>query len=666
MRTTIRILVAALLIMIPTDRAWAQPTPPPQDLAHATLEDLLNIRITSANRKEQRAEDVPAAVYVLTQDEIRRSGIRTLPEALRLIPGVQVSRINSSNWAISIRGFNDLFANQLLILVDGRPVYNRSFSGVFWSSEDLVLADVDRVEVIRGPGGAVWGANAVNGVINIVTKPAQQTRGGLVDLDGGSLDRNGTVRYGGALGSAAYRVYTQWANHGASLLDRRTNADDHWNTHTSGLRVDWSRGAHALFVQSGFTDSESRPLWVNASPAVAAPAARQPVSDMHNTWLLSRWTYTREGGGALQVQSFYTKRTVDDSRLIEVETNADLDVEYHARIGSRHDVVAGGSLRDADYTTDGSFSYSLIPRAVEARVASALLQDEISVGDRIRVTFGSRVDHDSVSGWAVQPTARAIWNIGLGRQHVWGKISRVLRTPSASDLGVRMNYAAFTDSNGMPGVYGLVGNPAYKTERFLEGEGGYRVDFGIKASLDLTAFRGRYSRLRTHEPIAPTVEMEPAPHVFVGERFENLLDADTTGFEAVGHWTPSKVWRLDASYSGFRLTPRPDPASRDSGAATFDGNTPAHQWQLHSTTWLNDRVEVTGLLFHVGKLRKHDVPAYTRADAHVEVAISKAFTVTLTGQNLFAPLHREFSDVDDGLTQTFVRRSSAVAVRWRF
>src|SRR5438552_8527476 len=236
-----RLLIALGLLCASPAPGRAQTRP--QDLASATLEDLLNIQITSASRKEQRADETPAAVSVLTQDDIGRSGIRTLSEVLRLVPGVQVAQINSSTWAVSIRGLNDQFSNKLLVLIDGRSIYKRNFSGVFWDLEDVVLDDIDRIEVVRGPGGTVWGANAVNGVINVVTKSAKDTPGALVRVGGGTFDGTGfSARYGGSFGNAAYRVYSQWTGRRDTTLANLAPADDAWNVLTNGLRADWSRG----------------------------------------------------------------------------------------------------------------------------------------------------------------------------------------------------------------------------------------------------------------------------------------------------------------------------------------------------------------------------------------------------------------------------------------
>ncbi|HWW87512.1 MAG TPA: TonB-dependent receptor plug domain-containing protein, partial [Vicinamibacterales bacterium] len=246
MRITTPTLLLTLVVGV-TD-ARSQTTQP--DLARATLEELLNVEITSASRKEQRADQAPAAVYVITQDDIRRSGITVLPEVFRLVPGMQVAQINSSDWAISVRGFNDLWSNKLLVLVDGRSIFTREFSGVLWNAQDLMLEDIDRIEVIRGPGGTVWGANAVNGVINIITKSANDTKGALVRLGGGSYaGADAAVRYGGSFGNTAYRVYSQWSDHGQSESAPQVQANDAWNRLTNGFRTDWAQGGQAVTLE---------------------------------------------------------------------------------------------------------------------------------------------------------------------------------------------------------------------------------------------------------------------------------------------------------------------------------------------------------------------------------------------------------------------------------
>jgi iron complex outermembrane receptor protein len=278
---------------------------PPTSLRDASIEDLMSIEVTSASRKGERTEDVAAAVFVITQDDIRRSGLTTIPDLLRLAPGVEVAQYNSNNWAVSVRGFNGLYANKLLILIDGRSIYNRIFSGVNWDAEDLLIDDIDRIEVIRGPGAAMWGANAVNGVINIVSKTTADSKGAVVRLEAGRADEQTSVRYGGSLGAATYRVYSQWTRRNESLFSAGTGADDASYSLTSGFRADWNAAAGAFLFEGGITGGTARALWPNFDRETVD---RQPIDDSpsntRNGYLLGRWTRRRARGGSLQIQSF--------------------------------------------------------------------------------------------------------------------------------------------------------------------------------------------------------------------------------------------------------------------------------------------------------------------------------------------------------------------------
>jgi iron complex outermembrane recepter protein len=447
-RTTARVLIVAALLGAATE-VGAQSTPSPNDLSLLTLEELLNIRITSASRKEQTVKDTPAAVFVLTQEDIRRSGMTTLPELFRLVPGMTVSHINSNNWAISVRGLGSLFTNKLLVLIDGRSIYNRTFSGVYWSSQNLMLDDIDRIEIIRGPGGSMWGANAVNGVINIITKAAGDTHGALVRVGTGTQDPGqAAIRYGGSFGATSYRVYSQWSDHGGSVTDRSTTADDSWHAVTAGFRVDRTKGADAITAEGSFTSLLARPMWFTFSSPAPGPASTEGTARTHDGTLLGRWTHTRATGSALQVQSFVDHHYADNPAATEIETVVDIDVQYHTHLGARHDVVFGGGYRYANLETIGSFTYSLTPPINEGRVVNAFMQDDIALGRRVRVTLGSKMENDITSGWSVQPTARALWKVTPETQQAWAAISRAVRTPSAQDLAVRIIVASFAGDAG--------------------------------------------------------------------------------------------------------------------------------------------------------------------------------------------------------------------------
>jgi iron complex outermembrane receptor protein len=669
MRHTVRILIVALFTAGWASDALAQVKP--HDLAQVTLEDLLNIEITSASRKEQRASDTAAAVFVITQDDIRRSGMRTLPELFRLVPGMQVAQINANNWAVSARGFNDLWSNKLLVLVDGRSIYTRQFSGVLWNDQDLALDDIDRIEVVRGPGGAVWGANAVNGVINIVTKSARETKGASAHVSAGSFEGTQvSARYGGTWGATAYRVHSQWSGQGTSINSSLGSAGDGAMRFTNGFRTDWTGGADALTTEGSVVTGSSRPLWTSftgPTPSLSGVAPYQDATVAKGTGM-ARWIHTAAGGSSFQVQSSGDLHHRDDGNGTVFQENVlDVDAQFHAKAASRHDVVVGGGYREVAATFNGSFIYSLNPAASRGRLVNLFAQDEVALTDRLALTLGSKVERDTIAGWGIEPTVRLIMQLGThNQQHLWGGVSRARRTPSVGELSQRINYAAFPGPNGLPIVLGLTGNPDYQAEHLVSAEGGYRLDIGSHTAFDVAVFHGHYTGLPTNEPMAPVFETTPGPpHLFIGTRAENLLHVHTQGVEVSGHWTPVAAWRLDGSYTAQRLVPEPDAGTRDAQAVLFDGNTPTAQWQLHSSAWLGSRVEVDGGLYHVGALRTLNVAAYTRADARAELKISSPVSLVVNGQNLFDRAHAEYATTE-GVTATLIPRSVNVSLVWRY
>ena len=658
----VRVFILATLGAATVPRASAQVVRPP-DLGGAALEDLMKIQITAASRREQRVEDVPAAVFVLTQDDIRRSGMRTLPELLRLVPGVQVAQLTSSNWAISIRGFNDQFSNKLLVLVDGRSIYTRAFSGTFWDAEDLFIDDIDRIEVIRGPGASVWGANAVNGVINVVTKAAKDTRGLLVRLGGGGFDRGqASARYGGAALGADYRVHSQWTTRGDTRLAGST-AGDNWNAFTSGLRMDWARGTNEWTLDASVKSGDGRTAWKLPASAVPDFTPRTDVvSSFRTGHVLGRWTHRDSDGSTLQVQSSGTiVRRTDISALSENAFDADL--QYHRLVARRHDIVAGGGYRYTGVTVGNSFAVAFAPPASHAAVTSVFAQDDIALAHGLNLSLGSKLEHDSLSGWGLQPTARLMW-APTPNHHLWLAASRALRTPSVADVSVTLRAIAIPGP--LTTVIGTVGNPDYTAEVLNDLEAGYRLELGSLVTFDTTVFRGRYRGLASAEPIPPVV-VQPeagAPYLFVATRFENTLGADTAGLEIAAHVLPAPAWRLDASYSRFHLTSRPDPASLDARAALADGNAARHQWQLHSAVRVHPRVELDAAIFRTGALGTLLVPAYTRADARVEVTLTRRLSVIGVGSNLFQSAHAEYAS--EQIVVRSVPRSFNFQLVWKY
>jgi iron complex outermembrane receptor protein len=661
-RSLVRRLIAmALLVAAPTT-TLANPATP-VDLARVSLEELMHIKITSAERKEERADEVSAAVFVITHDDIRRSGMTKLPELFRLVPGMQIAQINANEWAVAVRGFNNLYSDKLLVLIDGRSLYNRAFSGVFWDAQNMMVSDIDRIEVIRGPGGVTWGSNAVNGVINIITKSAADTKGTLVDVDAGTFERmSGAVRHGGSLGAVDYRVSTRWSDHGSGLTDANASADDGWRALTTAARVDWTRDTHSVMAQGLYMDTQTRPHFF-AWPTLLDPPTHDSVSDVDEASGLVRWTRRGEGS-VFQLQAFRTVANRNDEMFRTSERTTDADAQYQITLGRRHDVVAGGGFRRTSVAGQGSPGMQL-PAMDLTTVYNGFVQDELSLSDRVRLTVGSKLEHDTFAGWGLLPSARVLWDVD-GAQRVWGAVSRARRTPSAAYQWMELNVGVERGENGIPILIRLFGNPDYKSEELVAFESGYRRQLGPTASIDIAAFYGRYDNSTTVEPLGSAFEFAPQPHVLVALQFDNMLSVESEGVEVTGRWSPAPTWRLDGSYSTIHFVPRPDAASQDASVALFDGGAPRHQWQAHSTNQVSGRVQIDSALYYVGRLRQTNVPAYTRADARIEVTLTNQIALVGVGHNLFEPAHREFSDLNANLVGSRVPRSGRLQLRVRF
>jgi iron complex outermembrane receptor protein len=663
------VLLGAVCAAVCVTPAVAQSQTP--DLRLATLEELMNIEVTSVSRREQRAEDVPAAVYVIGRDEIRRSGLTSIPELLRLAPGVQVAQINANKWAVSVRGFNSLYSNKLLVLVDGRSIYNPAFSTVLWDTEDFVIDDIDRIEVIRGPGGAMWGANAVNGIINIITKPSAATRGGFVQVGGGTLDTaTASARYGGSFGGVAYRVFAQGSNHGKSLTPAgMSEANDRWRSLTSGIRGDWSRGKNALMFQSSSTHGQQRPLWFNLDQSVLA-AGQLGLNDISETdvaHVLGRWTHTRESGGSLQVQAYFDSSHRQELIGIYDRSTWDVDAQYHVTLGARHDVVAGGGYRHIGEVLEGRGGYMFTPNRVEPNIVNVFAQDTIAMaGSRVELTLGAKYENNTFAGSGFQPTTRVLWKL-TPQQRLWASAARAIRIPSLIDRGLRVEYPPTMLPNGMAMAAGAIGNPGFGSEHLFNAEAGYRLNLGSRVSIDAVGFAGRYDDLQTYEPVAPVVvpSLSGPPTLQVLTQVQNVLRADTTGAELSGRLQLTQAWEIDAAFSAFHLTPHAN-GSLDVNAIAYDGRSPQTQWRAHSSFPLAGRGQADLHLFRVGAIDGLAVPAYTRLDARIEWPLTRQLSIIASGQNLTNHAHAEFSGHETNLQFTLVPRSAGLRLAWRF
>jgi iron complex outermembrane receptor protein len=653
-------LITGFLIATLPTVALAQAKPP--DLGQATIEQLLSLEVTSAGRRQQRAEDVAAAVHVISRDDIRRSGLTLLPEILRLAPGVQVAQVNANKWAVSVRGFNSLYSNKLLILVDGRSLFNRAFAGVLWDGLDLDVDEIERIEIVRGPGGAMWGANAINGVINIITRSAHASQGGSGSLSMGTFEQSrGTLRYGGSLGRASYRLFGQWSGYGEGQDAVGQPAGDQWQSLTGGFRLDWADETDTLMSQGSYTTGKNHPLFFVMESAAPGAWSTSEAANTEAISALGRWTRTAGDGAVFQAQGYTSYASRNEPMVHLIERATDLDIQYERPL-PRQTLVMGGGYRYIDLATTNTITMQLAPE--RSHIVNAFAEDEFALARRLKLTVGARLEYDAVRGVALSPSSRMIWEASP-RQRIWAALSRARRTPTVVDQSIRINLASMP-GQGLPILIGFVGNPDYAVEKLTQAEVGYRLRVGSTASIDVTAFRGRYDHLPTLEPQAPVFEATPGPaHVLVAQQFANLMEATTKGLELSAHWSPHPIWQLDASYTALQLTPYVDATSQDAMAATFDGNAPRRQWQVHSTTQIGARTQVQAAVYRVGALQQLQVPAYTRLDTYIEFKLGRGFAAIVSGRNLLDASHAEFASAQ-ALAGSSVPRSARVQLRWQF
>ena len=497
-----------------------------QDVTELDLEDLLNQGVTSVSKKEERLMGAPAAIYVVRGEDIRRTGVRTLAEALAMVPGLQVARLTSNLWAVASRGFADITANKLLVLIDGRTVYTPSFAGVWWDVQDLMLEDVDRIEVIRGPGGTLWGANAVNGVVNVVTRTAAQTTGLLATAGGGSTDRGfAAVRHGAQLApnlhARAYAKVFDW--------DTPGQAGDHYWQMRAGFRADWQpRPRDTVTVQGdGYAGDGQFTL---RSPTLTAPFSEvvQGAGKVSGGNLLGRYTRGLGARADLSLQAYYDFTARSGQLHGERRHTADVQIQHRFPLLDRHDVMWGLEYRIGHDDIDNSFTISFDPTSGTQQLASAFAQDEVTlVPDRLRATLGSKLEYHSYTGFEWAPNARVSFT-PHARHGLWAAVSRAVRTPARNERDVRVNRGAF---GGMtPVLVSILGSRNYGSEILWAYETGYRVNPIDPVTLDVTAFYDRYHRLRSLEPQPSVAENDPPPsHLLVALLAQNRLSGEVMG-----------------------------------------------------------------------------------------------------------------------------------------
>jgi iron complex outermembrane receptor protein len=619
-----------------------------------SLEDLSNIRVSSVSKHEERIADAPAAIFVITGEDIRRSGVTSIPEALRLAPGMEVARLDSHNWAVSSRGFNDLYANKLLVVMDGRSVYTPLFSGVFWDVQDTMLEDIDRIEVIRGPGATLWGANAVNGVVNIITKAAKETQGGLITGGAGTQEQGfGSVRYGGKLGEEAfYRVYAKYFNRDDSILPNGDPNNDGWQMWQSGFRTDWEPSDQNVFTLQGdaYYGEENQTFLLHTPTPGLAPLSTKGYLRGGNA--IGRWTHCFSAESELQLQAYYDHTTRDLGWFNEDRDTADVELQYRVPLGNRQSIVAGTGYRYSDsYNLKSNFTLSFFPPDRETHIYNAFVQDEITlVEDRLRLTLGSKFEYNDYTHWEIQPSGRLLWTPHENHSF-WASVSRAVRTPSRVDNDSRVTTAV--NPAGTPPFFTPVtavatfdGNSQFESEVLMAYELGYRVQPHHQLSLDLALFYNDYDRLRSFEPGASDLSAFPA-YIRIPLFFGNGLRGETYGGELTANFQITDWWHWRASYSYLQIQLHTNPGSGDTTQELIEGASPHHQVSVRSLMDLPWNLQFDTTIRYVDALPTPGlvptrIGSYVGLDLRLGWKPFKNLDISIVGQNLLDNRHPEF------------------------
>ncbi len=601
-------------------------------LVDLSFEELANIEITSVSRRAQPLSEAPASVYVITAEAIRRSGATSLPQALRLAPNLQVAQLDASQYAITARGFNNAIGNKLLVLIDGRTVYTPFFSGVFWDQQDVLLADIKRIEVISGPGATLWGANAVNGVINVITRSAHETEGALLVGAAGSAETRAGARFGGAApGGGHYRVYALDARRENTRDENSVSLADGWDSQQIGFRADWD-GTSSDFTLQGDAyrgKTEQRNL-----PFPGFPAAIE-VSGYN---LLGRWTRRLDDGATLRLQAYVDHSERDDALLYKPEVDI-ADIEFqHALRWSAHKVVWGGGYRQARDDVRPGLFFGFRPPQRELRWANLFVQDEVALQPDLGLTFGVKFERNDYTGTESLPTVRLAWK--PARDHmVWGALSRAVRAPARLDRDITL-------PPNPPFI--IAGGPEFVSEVANVAELGWRGTPRPDLSLSITGFYNDWERLRSGQL---------PPDALV----QNMISGSTYGVEGWGVWQASTAWRLSAGFTTLRADLAVDAGSTDPVGPSALGNDPEYQWMLRSslTPWPGHEFDVE--LRRVAALPEPVVPAYTALDLRYGWRVTPEFTVSLVGRNLLDGGHAEFGAAPG---RSVIPRSVLLDLRW--
>jgi len=649
------------------------------------FEELLSLEVTSVSKKKQPVNEVAAAVFIITQDDIKRSGVTSIPEALRMAPGIQVSRMDSNRWAITSRGFASQYTNKLLVMIDGRTVYTPSYSGVDWDAQDTLMEDIERIEVIRGPGATIWGANAVNGIINVITKKTNKTIGGIVVAGAGNEEKAFTsLRYGTELNETTdARVYFKYNKRDSSYAVKSyaptlKDAGDDWKSIHGGFRLDSQISEKDKWIIQGdvYQVDTNQILNLSQDPSNPANAALAPfflaenITDESNSsgWnILTKWEHNFSEYNQAHLQFYFDHTERSEIFVGQQHDTLDIDFQHQFKMLPNHDVIWGLGYRHIKDDFDNTFATSFEPSNRNIHLYSGFIQDEIIlVPNTLRLTMGTKIEYNHYTDYEIQPSIRLVW-LANKRNTLWTAISKAARTPSRMENSGKITTAVIPlPPTFDPFILSILGNEEFKSESLLSYEFGYRTQPQENLSFDLALFYHDYDDLQSFELVSP---MAPISNQF----FANKLTAHSYGLELSMDWYVKEWWRLQSNYSFINVSAKLDNDSTEPNITDLhsEGSSPKHQISIRSMMDLNNQISLDMWFYHVSQLKKTSltltgsVPAYNSFNIRVAWQPLKNLELSLVGQNLTDSHHPEFIS-EPFLTQSEVERSIYGQIRWSF
>lgn len=605
------------------------------DIFSLSIEDLLNIKVVSVSKQSQPLSKAAASIYVITQKDIRNSGATTIPEVLRLAPQLHVTQINASQYAISARGFNSAASNKLLVLMDGRTIYSPLFSGVFWDQQDVMLEDVERIEVISGPGATLWGSNAVNGVINIITRRAADSSGWLAAAHAGNFERGVRTRYGGSFGDTGhFKVYGKVRDTDNTVRFNGANPHDAFRNVQAGFRTDWSAGRDFFTLQGDTYDGHTE------DRGVARNGIRLGDISVSGTNLLTRWQRRYEDGSNLQLQAYwdYTKRR--DVVLFQPRADIfDIELQHSLPLG-QHRVIWGGGYRHGRDDVNPGFFATFVPDSRTLEWSNLFIQDEFALIDKVKATLGIKLEHNDYTGLEYLPTARLAWSPSE-QSLLWTAYSRAVRAPSRYDRDVYFP----APPNSI-----VIGGPNFESEVANVFELGYRGQAWTRLVYSATAYYHDWDKLRSGTPVLPL-------------EIENNIEAKVYGIELWATYEVMPGWRISGGGARFNNELRVKPGTNARGVNNdILSNDPKYQAQLRSSWQATDNSLLEVSVRHLAKLSNQPIPAYTALDMHYAWQVAKQLELSITGRNLADKRHREFGNAT---SVNDIQRMAWLAITWR-